>query len=88
MKRMILQPRGCAAPPPPPITHPNPPLSKFDAHRLKARTLIKNASEKRIEFEKNSLDKIAAWQANMKLVIKEDIQLIKIVLSGKTDIEL
>ena len=64
-----------------------PPVNKFDAHRQKVKALIKNASEKRIEFEKNSLEKIANWQSNMKQIIKEDIQLIKIVLTGKNDIE-
>ena len=84
MQRTLTPSVRCCAPQQQP---PPPPVNKIDAHRQKVKALIKNASEKRIEFEKTSLDKIAVWQSNMKQIIKEDIQLIKIVLTGKNDIE-
>jgi hypothetical protein len=58
--------------------------NKFVNHRQKARAIIKDASEKRKDFENSSLEKLAMWQAEVKLVIAEDIQLLKQIVSGKS----
>lgn len=63
---------------------PNKP-SKFDASRAKAREAIKNANIKRIEFEKQSIQKLQEAQVSIKQIVKDDIQLIKFILDGKFD---
>ena len=57
--------------------------NKFELHRQRARDFIKEKSEKRVELEKASLDKLAIWQTRIKQVVNEDIQLIKQIVTGK-----
>ena len=57
--------------------------NKFELHRQRARDFIKEKSEKRVELEKASLDKLAIWQTRIKQVVKEDMQLIKQIVTGK-----
>jgi hypothetical protein len=58
--------------------------NKIEVHRQKARAIVQDASEKRKTFEKESLAKLATWQARVKVVVSEDIQLLKQIFSGKT----
>lgn len=59
--------------------------NKFEASRAKAREAIKNANVKRIEFEKQSIQKLQEVQVNLKQIVKDDIQLIKFIFGGKLD---
>ena len=79
--RIVVATANPTSPPPPPPSHSND-ANPLDDHRQRAREAIRNANERRIAFEKENLEKIAAWQSNIKQIVKDDLDLLKQLFNG------
>lgn len=72
---------SASTPPPSPPSQQQP--NAIDTHRQRAREAIKSANERRIAFEKSSLENLANFQANIKQIVKDDIDLVKLIFNNK-----
>ena len=61
------------------------PTNKIETHRQKAKQTIKDANERRIAFEKSTLEKLTALQTDLKEIATDDIAFMKSMLN-KSDV--
>lgn len=56
--------------------------SPIFVHREKVKEIVKKVASKRVELEKQNLEKLASFQANIKIIISEDVQIIKDIIAS------